>query len=141
MVTWKIFYLRCLTDCFSGQKKHQNLGWRIVKFQYYNFWKIQGFVKWENCSKHLLPVQRIIHLCIINFHLFFLHSFYSLFNYLVRQNSNFMFVLIPYRPKVKILKLQLHDKTRRSPEKYSIRVAWLTVFLDKKNTKIWVGES
>ena len=92
-----MFCSRCPTNCFKDNKNHQNLGRRIEKFQYYNFWKSQNFVKEENCTKHLSPVQWIIHLCIINFHLFlFIGNSTSWVNYSVRQNHNFMFVLIPY---------------------------------------------
>ena len=84
--------------CFSGQKKHQTLCRRIGKFHYYNFWKFQNFFrifKRENCHKYLPPVQRIIHLCMINFHLFLFigKDGTDWINYSVRQNRNFMFVL------------------------------------------------
>ena len=74
---------------------------KFGKFQYHNFSKFQNIVKGENCSKHLPPVQWIIHLCIINLHLFLLigNTTTGCINYLVRQNRSFMFVLIPYRPK------------------------------------------
>ena len=86
-------------DRFSGQKTSK-FGSENRKYQYYNFWKFQTFVKEENCSKHLPPVQKIIHLCIINFHLFlFIGNGTSWVNYLMRQNRNFMFVLIPYQTK------------------------------------------
>ena len=99
-IIWKIFCLHRPIDCFSRQKNHQNLGQRIRKLQYYNFWKFRNFVKWENCSKHLPPVQRINHLCIIDFHLFlFIGNGSGWINYSVRLNHNLMFVLIPYCPK------------------------------------------
>ena len=86
-------------DRFSGQKTSK-FGSENRKYQYYNFWKFQTFVKEENCSKHLPPVQKIIHLCIINFHLFlFIGNGTSWVNYLMRQNRNFMFVLIHYQTK------------------------------------------
>ena len=75
-IIWKIFGSCHLTDCFSGQKKHQNLGWRIGKFQYYSVWKFQNYVMGKNSNKHLPLFQKdIIHrciilICVINFHLF-----------------------------------------------------------------------
>ena len=93
-------YSVCIAQSTVFQKNHQNLGQRIRKLQYYNFWKFQNFVKRENCSKHLPPVQRINHLCNIDFHLFlFIGNGSGWINYSVRLNHNLMFVLIPYCPK------------------------------------------
>ena len=80
---------------FSGPKNQQNLGWRIGKSQFYSFWKFQNYIIEKNCNKHLPPLQRIIHQCIINLHLFLSIGIgIGWINYLVRQNCNFMFSLV-----------------------------------------------